>query len=70
MFRLRVNGLYVCWDSFKAEWFLGKKRLAEIFSFANLQFDRIDAFCSFRGSAARVAESFPTAKRVWVRDPA
>lgn len=28
---LKVYGKFICWDSFKAKWFLGPMRLSEIF---------------------------------------
>ena len=29
---LEVGGKYLCWNSFKADWYLGPKRLSEIFA--------------------------------------
>lgn len=28
---LNVEGRYVCWNSFRSDWYLGPKRLSEIF---------------------------------------
>jgi len=59
-FMLNVQGRYVCWDSYRAVWYLGPKRLSEWFA-ADFRNGRVGA------RAEKALEWFPTAKAVWRR---
>lgn len=50
---LKVSGRYVCWNSFQSCWFLGPRRLSEVFQ--PVYFDRTNAHLS------EALTRFPTA---------
>jgi len=52
---MMVSGQYVCWNSHRSEWFLGPKRLSEIFFYHSSQI-------------IEVLKVFPSAKLVWSYD--
>lgn len=58
---LKVGNQFVCWNSFKSEFFLGKEELSEIF-YAMLKFDT--EFFPHKVSlfAKKVLNQFPKAK--------
>lgn len=58
---LKVGRQFVCWDSFKAGWYLGPRRLAEVFPypfFEGSKFERRTAMWD------AVQLLYPTARRV------
>lgn len=57
---LKVDGRFVCWDSFKTRWFLGPRRLSEIFY--HDPFNR-----SYNKGGVAGITAFPTARVVWER---
>lgn len=57
---LRVGSQYVCWDSFKSGWFLGPRRLSEIFTWNPFQFAEVS------GSAPLAL--FPSAEVILIQD--
>ena len=61
---LCVGGRYVCWNSFKAQFYLGKKSLSEIFSWAYVMgtFGRESAWFE------RAKQAYPGAKIKYLED--
>lgn len=57
-FILKVGNQYVCWNSFKSTYYLGKKSHSEIFSL------RLFGEQDLRLNGA--LNLFPTAKKIWV----
>jgi len=56
---LKVGTQFVCWNSFKGAWYLGRKKESEIFGV----FSKIDPHVSRLLSAM---QEYPSAKQVYV----
>jgi len=68
---LKVANLYVCWDSYKATFYLGKKCNSEIFSegpFIRFIFDIEKMRDKLTKRAYLALSLFPTAKRVYATE--
>lgn len=59
---LNVQGRYVCWDSFKAAWYLGPRRLSEIFPW-------FSPLSPITGALADAMTLYPSASIVYERNP-
>lgn len=67
MFVFKVDGRFVCWNSFKSLWFLGPMRLSEVF-YADFSAGARNGEY-LRPRAREVFEDlFPTATIQWLRE--
>jgi hypothetical protein len=62
---LKVGSQYVCWDSHKAEWYLGKKRNSEIFGMETY-IDLAHGLKIHNKRAAEASERFPPTQLVFI----